>query len=169
MSTPLEIAARFKALEVHDDTVERFSFVPSATNRALPKVEIILFRHWVGTRRLITFTGCANFEVVLDGDVLKDNAPNNTSSFAASTDRAEIEALAQRHRKSWGVSYPQSLDPLPRKLSGLDRLILFRVCLFGGHLLVLARAFTSKRLPASSSALGQVPQVDTVPLRLCTD
>jgi len=156
MPTPLEIATKFQSIDVHDDTVEGFRFVPPTTQRASPKVEVILFRHWVGTLRLVTFTGCANFEVVLDSDILIDNAPNNTCSFEASTNSQEMEELVQRQKASWNVSYARSLDPMPEKLSGLDKLVLFRVRLFGGHLVVLARSFARKRLTLSSRGLPTV-------------
>ena len=153
MPTPLEIAAKFQSLDVHDDTVEGFSFVPPASHRTSPKVKLILFRHWAGTRRLVTFTGRANYEVVLDSDILKDNAPNNTCSFEASTSPEKMEDLIQRQKKSWNVSYARSLDPMPKKLSDLDKLILFRVRLFGGQLVVLARSFATTRLTLPSRGL----------------
>ena len=153
MPTPLAIATKFQSLDVHDDTVERFSFVPPTTHRTSPKVEVVLFRHWARTRRLVTFTGCANYEVALDADILKDNAPNNTCSFEASTDSKEVAKLVQRQKESWNVSYARSLDPLPKKLSGLDKLVLFRVRLFGGHLVILARSFAAKRLTLPSRGL----------------
>jgi hypothetical protein len=153
MPTPLEIAVKFQSLDVHDDTVEGFTFVPPAMHRTSPKVEVVLFRHWAGTRRLVTFTGCANYEVALDADILKDNAPNNTCSVEASVDSTEIEMLVQRQKEFWNVSYARSLDPMPKKLSGLDKLVLFRLRLFGGHLVVVARSFATKRLTLPSRGL----------------
>lgn len=113
-------------------------------------VTVTLFRHWENTRRLVTFTGCANIETIVDTDVLKDNAPNNTCSFEARADATEIEALMRRQKKSWNVSYEKNIDPLPNKLASSSKFVLFRVQLFGGCFVVVARSFAIKRLTLSS-------------------
>lgn len=151
MPTPTEIAQRFAAIDAHDDTAEGITFRPAAKRGSKAKVEVVLFRHWRNTRRLVTFTGCANYEVVLDSDVFRDNAPNNTCSFEATAEQGDIEAVIRRQRKAWNVSYERSIDPMPKKLANASKLVLFRIRLFGGILLVVARSFTIKRLTPPSS------------------
>lgn len=153
MLTPIQIAEKFAAIDAHDDTVEGFSFHPPAKRGSKSKVNVTLFRHWKNTRRLFTFTGCANIEVVVDSDVLKDNAPNNTYSLEATADASEIEAVMRRQKKSWNVSYERSIDPMPGKLTNTSKLVLFRVRLFGGSLIIVARSFTVRRLTLPSGGL----------------
>lgn len=99
---------------------------------------------------MVTFNGCANIETVIDTDVLNDNAPNNTCSFEASANAAEIEAAMRRQKKSWNVSYEKNIDPLPKKLLDSSKLVRFRVRLFGGSLIVVAKSFTIKRVTSPS-------------------
>ena len=150
MLTPAQIAAKFEAIDAHDDTVEGFSFHPPTKRSGKASVTLTLFRHWENKRRLVTFTGCTNIETIVDTDVLKDNAPNNTCSFEARADVAEIEGVMRRQKKSWNVSYEKSIDPLPRKLTNTSNLVLFRVRLFGGSLVVVAKSFAIKRLTLPS-------------------
>jgi hypothetical protein len=151
MQTPDQIAAKFSGIDAHDDMVEGFSFRPALSKRRKAKVEVVLFREWEGRRRLISFNDCANFEVVIDADILVDNAPRNTCALQATSDASEIETLIRRHKRSWNVSYQKSMDPLPPKLSAAGVHVLFRIRLFGGQLLVLARSFAIKHLANSPS------------------
>lgn len=146
MLSPNQIVAKFEAVDAHDDTVEGISFHPPAKRGGKSSVTVTLFRHWENTRRLVTFTDCANIETIVDSDVLKDNAPNNTCSFEARADAAEIEALMRRQKKSWNVSYEKSIDPLPKKLTKAPNLVLFRIRLFGGSIVIVAKSFSIKRL-----------------------
>jgi hypothetical protein len=146
MQTPESFAAKFSSIDAHDDTVEGFTFQPALNGRTKAKVVVVLFRQWENLRRQISFNGCANFEVVLDADVLLGNAPCNTCVLQATTDVLEIQALLRKHKRSWNVSYQKKIDPLSPKLSAASTYVLFRVRLFGGVLLVLARSFTIKRV-----------------------
>jgi hypothetical protein len=146
MRTPKQLAAQFAAIDAHDDTIEGFAILPALTRRTQAKVEITLFSHWEGRRRILRFSGCANVSVAMDADVLSGNAPNNTYVLEATTNSAEIESMVRRHKRSWNVSYQKSIDPLPAKMTALNRYVLFRVRLFGGVLEVLARSFTIKPL-----------------------
>lgn len=146
MLSPNQIVAKFEAVDAHDDTVEGISFHPPAKRGGKSSVTVTLFRPWENTRRLVTFTDCANIETIVDSDVLKDNAPNNTCSFEARADAAEIEALMRRQKKSWNVSYEKSIDPLPKKLTKAPNLVLFRIRLFGGSIVIVAKSFSIKRL-----------------------
>jgi hypothetical protein len=150
MRTNIDIADRFNNLDVHDDTVEGLVFRPALNRRSLASVEISLFRKWHNLRRSLSFSGCANFEVILDADVLLDNAPSNAAYLEASANASEIELLLKRHKKSWNVEYEKAIDPSTSKSLRARKLVLFRVRLFGGNLLVLARSFTIKRVPADS-------------------
>lgn len=153
MLSPAQIAAKFETIDAHDDTIEGVSFYPPAKRSGKANVTITLFRHWENTRRLVTFTGCTNIETIVDTDVLKDNAPNNTCSFEARADAAEIEAVMRRQKKFWNVSYEKCIDPLPMKLTNTSKLVLFRVRLFGGSLVVVAKSFAIKRLPLPEKVL----------------
>lgn len=153
MISPAQIAAKFEAIDAHDDTIEGVSFHPPAKRRGKASVTITLFRHWENTRRLVTFTGCTNIETIVDTDVLKDNAPSNTCSFEARADAAEIEAVMRRQKKFWNVSYEKCIDPLSTKLTNTSKLVLFRVRLFGGSLVVVAKSFSIKRLPLPGRVL----------------
>ena len=155
MPTPTEIADKFNQIDVHDDTVEGFTFHPAEKRGAKAKVEVTIFRHWLGTRRVLTFTDCRNLDLVVDGDVLRGNAPNNTAVVEATADAGEIVAVMRRHRRSWNVSYEKTIDPMPGKLAAAGSSVLFRVRLFGGVLVVVARSFTVKRLP-KSLAMGHL-------------
>jgi hypothetical protein len=156
---PRDIAAAFAAIDVHDDTFEEVHFLPAKNRRVLPTLEVILYRHWEGTRRLLRFSRCANVELLVDTNTLFDNAPSNTSCFEATADRAAIEKVIRRHARSWNVSYKVSevltvegaspkwwIHPLASELSAADRLVLFRIQLFGGVLSALAPGFTLKRV-----------------------
>ena len=146
MPTPSQIAEKFSLIDAHDDTVEGFVLRPAEKRGAKSRVEVTLFRHWQGTRRVLTFTDCRNVDLVVDGDVLRGNAPNNTAVLEASADVAEMETIMRRHRRSWNVTYEKSIDPMPSKLASVGSSVLFRVSLFGGVLVVVARTFTIKRL-----------------------
>jgi hypothetical protein len=150
MRTNLDIAAVFNNLDVHDDTVEGFAFRPALNRRSLACVEIILCRRWQNMRRKLSFSGCANFEVVIDADVLQDNAPSNTGYLEANANLGDIDLLLKKHKKSWNVEYEKSIDPSTAKSTRARKLVLFRVRLLGGYLLVLARSFTIKRIPTDS-------------------
>ena len=97
------------------------------------------------TARIIRFANCANVAMSLDADVVANNWPINTHSLDATADRAKIEALMRRHKRSWHVRYEATIDPLPAKLAAAKRLVLFRIRVFGGILEVLAPAFAIKR------------------------
>ena len=148
MPTTSQIAEKFIQIDAHDDTVEGFAFHPAEKRGAKAKVNVTLFRHWQGTRRVVTFNDCANVEVVIDGDVLRDNAPNNTHSFQSSADPDKVEAAMRKHRRTWNVKYDESIDPMPTKTSKVGDYVLFKVRLFGGNLLVVARNFAIKPLKA---------------------
>ncbi len=147
MPSPADIAAKFRSLDVHDDTVEGVTVCPGAKRGGKTVVTLTLFRHWEGTRRLLTLSGCANVAFDLDADVLRDNAPNNTSSLDATADIDKLQALMRTQRKSWNVSYEPTIDPLPLKLTNASKLVLFKVRLFGGNLRVAARSFSLKPAP----------------------
>jgi hypothetical protein len=146
MPTTSQIAEKFTRTDIHDDTVEGFAFHPAEKRGAKAKVNVTLFRHWKGSRRLLTFNDCANVEVVIDGDVLRDNAPNNTHSFQGSADPDLVEAAMRKHRRTWNVKYDKSIDPMSTKTSKVGEYVLFKVRLFGGNLLVVARKFTIKQI-----------------------
>jgi hypothetical protein len=151
MPTPKEIAARFSAIDAHDDTVEGFVILPPTGRRNRTTVEVTLFRHWKNTRRVIRFSDCANVGVALDGDILAHNWPINTHSLDATTDRAEIESLMRWNKRSWNVRYDKSIDPFRRKLASAKRSVLFRVRIFGGLLAIVARSFTVRRAATSAA------------------
>jgi hypothetical protein len=69
MLSPSAIAEKFRATDVHDDTVEGFQFVPAVKRGAKAKVIVTLFRYWENKRYLLTFDGCANVPISLDADV----------------------------------------------------------------------------------------------------
>ena len=146
MPSTSQIADKFARLDVHDDTVEGFAFHPAEKRGAKARVDVTLFRHWQGTRRVVTFNDCANVEVIVDGDVLRDNAPNNTHSFECSAEPEEVEAAMRKHRRAWNVKYDKSIDLMLTKTSKVGHYVLFKVRLFGGNLLVVARNFTIKPL-----------------------
>lgn len=146
MPSPSEIAEKFRSIDAHDDTVEGFCFVPAIKRGAKAKVEVTLFRHWENKRYMLTFSGCANFQVFLDADVLEGNAPNNACFLESSTDLAELENLMLKHMKAWNVSYEKSINPLPKKISAIDKLALFKVQIFGGELQIIARNFSIRRI-----------------------
>jgi hypothetical protein len=144
--TPEQIAAKFKALDIHDDTAESFVYRPAASRVTRAKVEIVLFRHWAQKRRLLVLNRCANFEFVVDADVLLENSPNNSCGVEASVDTGQIEAMMRQHKLQWNLDYDASIDPLPQKLADAAGYVLFRVRLFGGTLSVIARSFSIKTL-----------------------
>jgi hypothetical protein len=144
--TPEQIAAKFEALDVHDDTVESMVFRPATSRVARAKVEIVLFRHWKKKRRLLVFNKCANLEFVVDTDVLLGNSPNNTCGLEATADLQQVEGMMRQQKLQWNVEYDATIDPLPPKLAGAADHVLFRVRLFGGTLLVLARGFSIKKM-----------------------
>jgi hypothetical protein len=146
MRTNIDIVDKFNNLDIHDDTIEGFVFHPALNRRSVARIEIRLYRRWQNVRRTLSFSGCANFEVVLDADVLQSNAPSNAAYLEANTNSSEIKLLLKRHKKSWNVEYEKSIDPSTAKAVRARNLVLFRVRLFGGNLLVLARGFTIKRV-----------------------
>lgn len=145
MPTPAQIAAKFAAIDVHDDTVEGFSFVPGTSGRSRATVEVALFRHWTGVRRIIRFSRCANFGVALDTDVLLQNSPSATSVFRATADHAAIQGMMRRHKRSWNLRYDKVIDPLPVKLAASGQYVLFTVALHGGTLDIIAKSFSISR------------------------
>jgi hypothetical protein len=147
MQTPSQIAAKFAAIDAHDDTVEGFVMLPSTERRKQTAVEVTLFRHWQNKRRVIRFIDCANVGMALDADVLKRNGPSNTAALDATSNKTEIESLMRNHKRSWHVTYEKVIDPLPGKLAASKRYVLFRVRLFGGLLEIVAKSFSIKRLP----------------------
>ena len=148
MQLPTDIAARFRAIDAHDDTAEGFVIHP-ANGKRKATVEVTLFRHWKNQRRLLVLKDCANVEVSMDADVLQDNAPNNTAVLEATASVQEIRSLMRSHKRAWNVRYERGLNPLPAKLSNADEYVLFRVRLFGGALRVIARSFKVGRLTAA--------------------
>ena len=153
MPSPAQIAEKFKALDIHDDTVEGFRFVPAVKRETKAKVEITLYRHWKNKRRVLTFNNCANFQVTLDADVLLGNSPNNACVADASADRNDIATLMRQHKRNWHLSYQRSIDPLQAKLIAAEKYVLFRLHMFGGVLLIVARTFSSRRISPKSEAV----------------
>jgi hypothetical protein len=147
MRTRKAIADSFSQLDVHDDTVERVSIVPAA-GRSTGKVEVALFRHWENRRRLIKFSNVANISVTTDLDVLRQNSPSSTCCAEASVDIAAIQRIIRGQKPSWNLRYDAAIDPLPPKLVSAKQLILFRLRLFGGNIVILARSFTVGPNPA---------------------
>lgn len=153
MPTPTEIAEKFSRVDVHDDTIESFTFhpAPERNARAKAKVTVTLFRQWTNTHRILTLTDCRNIDFVVDADVLKDNSPINTALLEATADVDAIEAVMRKQKREWNVSYEKSIDPMPAKLTGAGRHVIFRVQLFGGRLVVVARSFNIKRLVSTET------------------
>ena len=151
MKTPQEIAAAFTETDVHDDTVESFRVIPARNRRGSAKLEIDLFRHWEGRRRRLSINGCVNISLALDTTILADNAPSNTARLEAHSDIDAMIELVTEHKTFWNVEYDNSIDPLPKKLKVLGGLVLFKVRLFGGTLVILARSFRLSKLPALST------------------
>ena len=148
MRPAAETAAKFAAIDAHDDTVEGFVVYPPTGRRKQATVEVTLFRRWQNKRRVIRFSNCANIALAMDADVLANNWPINTHSLAATADLAEIKALMRRQKRLWHVRYEKSIDPLPAKLIAAKHYVLFRVRVFGGLLEILAKSFTVKRTNA---------------------
>ena len=146
MKSPADVAERFRSLDVHDDTVEGFAFRPAPRRGGSAEITVVLFRYWEGKRREIRFKNCANFEVILDSDVLAGNAPCNTSHLWATEDAAAIAKVMKSHESEWNVEYEDSIHPLPAKLSAANPYVLFQVRIFGGVLTVVAKSFTIKTL-----------------------
>jgi len=150
MRAAAETAAKFAAIDAHDDTVEGFVILPPTGRRKQATVEVRLLRHWQDKRRVIRFSNCANIAVAMDIDVLADNWPINAHSLTATADLTEITALMRWQKRSWHVRYEKSIDPLPAKLSAARSYVLFRVRLFGGLLEIVAKSFSIKRLQNAS-------------------
>ena len=149
MKSPALIAEKFNAIDAHDDTLESFLVNPASGRRRKASVEVTLFRHWKNKRRVITFIDTANVELVVDATVLYDNGPSNTAGLSATTDMKELESVIRRHKKTWNVRYDKSLDPTPAKFLSISNLVLFKVRLFGGTALILARSFNIKSIAQS--------------------
>ena len=146
MRPAAKTAAKFAAIDAHDDTVEGFAIHPPTGRRKQATVEVTLFRHWQNKRRVLRFSKCANVALAMDTDVVANNWPINTHALAATADPAEITALMRRQKRLWHVRYDKSLDPLPAKLAASRQYVLFRVRLFGGLLEILAKSFFVKRM-----------------------
>jgi hypothetical protein len=146
MLTRLQLAEKFGLLDVHDDTVEEIRFLPRTEWRHAAVVEVKLLRHWEGKRRILRFLGCTDYEVLLDTDTLRNNAPSNTCSTEAILDESEIASRMRRHKRAWNVTYEKSIDPLSGKLGAVPALVLFRLRMFGGNLEVIARSFSLRRV-----------------------
>lgn len=152
MVTRVQLVERFERLDVHDDTVEEIRFLPGSKRKRSATVEVSLYRHWEGKHRILRFLGCANHEILLDADTLRDNAPNNTCSAEASISDKEIASRMRRHRRVWNVSYEKSIDPMNTKGAKLPDLVLFRLRMFGGNLEVIARSFSIRRVTKDKDA-----------------
>jgi hypothetical protein len=152
MVTRSQLAERFEDLDVHDDTVEAIRFLPGSRRKHSATVEVELHRHWEDKHRLLRFLGVANYEVLLDADTLRDNAPSNTCSTEASTSDEEISSRMRKHKRAWNVSYDKSIDPLSAKVASLPALVLFRLRIFGGTLEVIARSFSIRRVASKHDA-----------------
>jgi len=152
MLTRTQVAERFEALDVHDDTVEEIRFLPGSRRKHSATVVVALHRHWEDKHRLLRFSGVANYEVLLDADTLRDNAPCNTFSTEASTNDQEISSRMRKHKRAWNVSYDKSIDPLSAKADSLPALVLFRLRIFGGTLEVIARSFSIRRVATKHDA-----------------
>jgi hypothetical protein len=152
MVTRVQLVEKFECLDVHDDTVEEIRFLPSAKRKRSATVEVSLYRHWEGKRRILRFLGCANYEILLDADTLHDNAPNNTCSVEASISDEEIASRMRRHKRVWNVSYDKSIDPMHAKEAALPDLVLFRLRMFGGTLEVIAQSFSIRRVAKDRDA-----------------
>ena len=151
--TPQQIAGKFQATDAHDDTAEGFAVRPATSRSKGCKVEIVLFRHWENKRRLLVLGNCANVELMLDSNVLFDNCPSNTCALEATADVAEIQTMMQKQKSAWNLTYDESIDPLSPKLAAAASYVLFRVRLFGGTLVVIARSFSIKSMPPAVAKL----------------
>ncbi len=149
MFTRSQWAEKFERLDLHDDTVQEIRFLPSSTRRRAATVEVALHRYWEERHRVLRFLGCANYEILLDVDTFRDNAPNNACSVEASVIDKEIALRMRRHKRVWNVSYERSIDPLSAKMEALPDLVLFRLRMFGGTLEVIARSFSIHRTETS--------------------
>lgn len=150
MRTPDQIAASFRLLDLHDDTVGSILVRPYS-GHASACIEVTLCRHWENKQRLLRFIGCENVGLEVDTHVLRRNAASNTSHVSASTSLAAIRRVMRRHKPAWNVTYERSIDPLPGKLASANALVLFEVGLFGGTLQVVARSYQIRRTTERSS------------------
>jgi hypothetical protein len=146
IATPSSRAERFNSLDVHDDTVEAVQLLPGASRRESTKFQVTLFRRRENKRRLLTFHGCENIQMVVDATVLAGNGPSNTCDASASADPEAIASLMRGQRRFWNVTYQKSIDPMSAKLDRAADLVIFRLRMFGGTLNIVARTFTIRRV-----------------------
>ena len=162
MLSSKEIAAAFSKIDVHDDTVENVNFLPAISRRSTAALDVTLFRYWENRRRLIHFGSVANFSINTDAEVLRDNSPNNTACAEASAVVSDIQRFMQSQKPLWNVRY-DTRDPLSAKLASANRYVLFRLRLFGGNIVIVARSFSVRHLNRRSSGLrgSKVPFSET--------
>ena len=135
-------AARFKELDLHDDTLVEVHITPSRNRQITTRVELVLYRYWEKKTRLLIFQGCANISFQTDFDVLKANHPNNTFRANAWADAARTTKLVMSQRRLWNVTYePESSSLLRKKLPTLNKYALFRVQFCGGVMDVVAKRY----------------------------
>ena len=150
MQTPTKIAAKFSAIDAHDDTIESIEVTP-AIGRKSCRVKLTLYRHWEKKHRSLEFIGCANISMMADTTVILNNAPSNTCCLEASAAVGDIVKIMRSQRKAWNVTYQKSIDPLPIKIASAKNFVLFRVRLFGGNLEIVAKSFKFSRLTLNPS------------------
>src|SRR5690242_15148549 len=85
-----EVAGRFAAIDIHDDTVEKFLILPPTSPHRLATIEITFFRSWEGIRRVLVVSGCRNIRMHVDIDILATNLPYNTLALRAVADTEKI-------------------------------------------------------------------------------
>ena len=125
-------------------------FHPALKRGGSAELPVVLYRYWEGKRRELRFKRCANFEIIVDTEVLAGNAPPNTAVLEATANIDAIRQMMRKQKRNWNVAYEKSIDPLLAKVNGADQYVLFTIRLFGGVLNILARSFTNKRLMPQS-------------------
>jgi len=144
MPTPEAIAASFRELDFHDDTLTALRVSPPQPSGDASRsiVEIQLLQPSEKKLRTVRFSECANLRVAMDFDVLAQNLPPNTSGVDAHTNSNRMRDLIQSQKKDWGVEYASGvMSPLTRKLAATADLVAFRVQFFGGAIDVIARDY----------------------------
>ena len=146
MSTPEAIAADFRSLNFHDDTLVAIRILPDQVRAEArtSAIEIELLQYCANTRRLVRFLGCRNVRIAMDFDILSGNLPPNTSGVDAHINESRLRDLMLAQKKNWGVDYLRTPSPLDSKLKQLSNLVGFHLQFFGGAVEIVAQNFEMK-------------------------
>jgi hypothetical protein len=128
-------AQRFNNLDLHDDALVSVKIHPPGSLRNSTRIAFGLKDDSTGAIKEVWFRSCANFQFVMDFDVLAANWNfGNTEACSAHNDVPRMRSFVTSHLHHWRTKYEPPMarnEPIKKKLESIRGYTLFRLAFFG--------------------------------------